>query len=186
MNTIPKNLEECFVALESIVAFPAELEIFISCRKEELIKYHRGLGLWIRNNWNLWDSSSELKTFLTTQGLKHPDDMSQFIIEKFWEYLHNKNESAPPATNGMSEIIATKIIRIHGSFTAVKDILDKLDPNLSAKFTTNCVCCNPQEDIEVKCGMDASGNYKFIGFQTSCLKSGGGLMVSPPLVKVSK
>ena len=54
--------------------------------KNGAISVHHSLGRWIRNNWGLWENS-ELKRNLEKEGLTHPDDMSNYIIEEFLKTL---------------------------------------------------------------------------------------------------
>ena len=57
------------------------------------LSVHHSLGRWIRNNFGLWkDEDTPLKLELKELGYEHPDDMSNFIIEKYIEYIENGNE----------------------------------------------------------------------------------------------
>lgn len=52
------------------------------------LSVHHSLGRWIRNNFGLWaEEDTPLKSELKELGYKHPDDMSNFIIEKYIEYV---------------------------------------------------------------------------------------------------
>lgn len=83
---IPKNLEETY-------SFIDELEID---GKDEWLKLndetsitsaHMGLGMWIRNNFELWEDDSKLKNwFSDNYFIDHPDDISTIIIL----YYHQK------------------------------------------------------------------------------------------------
>lgn len=43
---------------------------------------HFGGGLWLRNNWSLWDPETPLaKWFRENLGLGHADDMSGILME---------------------------------------------------------------------------------------------------------
>lgn len=81
---IPNNLEEAIKELDK------EL---LDEDKDYLLEHgalsvHHSLGRWIRNTWELWDDEgNELKTSLKKLGYSHPDDMSNYIIEKYFEYL---------------------------------------------------------------------------------------------------
>lgn len=57
------------------------------------LSVHHSLGRWIRNNFGLWrEEDTPLKSELKELGYEHPDDMSNFIIEKYIEYIKNGNE----------------------------------------------------------------------------------------------
>ncbi|MBI5639792.1 MAG: hypothetical protein HZA17_05135 [Nitrospirae bacterium] len=44
---------------------------------------HFGVGLSIRNYYNLWDEKSELRQLFEKNGVFHPDDMAALIMETF-------------------------------------------------------------------------------------------------------
>ncbi len=56
-----------------------------------LAEYHFGLGTWIRNHF-LYGDTALAKEFEAV-GIKHPDDMSGFIIEMFHTHCNSKNFS---------------------------------------------------------------------------------------------
>ena len=58
-------------------------------KEADMIQYHMGLGMWIRNNWGLWKGLRLAKWF-NTQGIEVPDDMSGIILTSFWRHLHGK------------------------------------------------------------------------------------------------
>lgn len=50
----PRNLKECFDALD-IIIIPDDQKLLTEwTEKEFMSKVHFGLGRWIRNNWELW------------------------------------------------------------------------------------------------------------------------------------
>jgi hypothetical protein len=87
---IPKDMEDCFLQLNKILKEKDIEEIKSLSSKKEMIKYHHGLGLWIRNNWGLW-SGSRLQVYLLQKKLKHPDDMSSLILEYYYDWLHGNH-----------------------------------------------------------------------------------------------
>ena len=74
-------------------------------KKEELIDCHFALGMWIRNNFGLWQGNKELpvdcgKRQYGHLNLKieefpevHPDNVSGIIIEALWEKLRAETKS---------------------------------------------------------------------------------------------
>lgn len=85
---IPTDLEDCFKELKKML--PADLvEKMKSAPEKDMIKYHFGLGRWMRNNWGLW-SQSRLREYFKKLGLAHPDDMSSVVLKCFWRHLNNK------------------------------------------------------------------------------------------------
>lgn len=45
--------------------------------------YHFGIGMWMRNNWGLWDKESDLHKWFASHGITHADDMSGIILTSF-------------------------------------------------------------------------------------------------------
>ena len=85
---IPTDLDDCFKELKKML--PAELvEKMKSGPEKDMIKYHHGLGTWLRNNWGLW-AGSRLREYFKKLGLAHPDDMSSVVLKSFWRHLNNK------------------------------------------------------------------------------------------------
>ena len=82
---IPTTIEEAMASLDARITDEDKAYI------QELgsISVHHTLGRWIRNEWGLWGDSG-LKQALTNKGIEHPDEMSDYIIRQFIEYLKNK------------------------------------------------------------------------------------------------
>ena len=83
-KTIPTDLAECV----------AELDRFLGNEDKALLKIgvvgmHFSLGMWIRDNWGLWERGP-LYQYLEEMGFIHPDDMSDTILEYYHHYLNGK------------------------------------------------------------------------------------------------
>ena len=97
-NKIPKTKEECFAQLDAMLSDEDKNELKNS---EDVIRFHFSLGMWIRNNWIYPLSEEERDTFMMMFAddeksefgfyFSHPDMTSSDIIEKYVEYLKNKN-----------------------------------------------------------------------------------------------
>ena len=85
---IPRDLDDCFARLEEILQ-PEDVEMMKSGTEDDMIQYHFGLGMWMRNNWGLW-GDSRLARWFNAQGIQHPDDMSGIILDSFWRHLNEK------------------------------------------------------------------------------------------------
>ena len=79
---MPKNLEEALTILNIIVSDEDKEYI----KENGAISVHFSLGMWIRNNFGLWENS-ELYSYLFEKGFTHPDDMSNYVIEEFIKTL---------------------------------------------------------------------------------------------------
>lgn len=85
---IPKDLDDCFVQLKKQLT-PEDIEKMKTGTEDDMIQYHFGLGMWMRNNWGLW-GGSRLSKWFNAQGINHPDDMSGVILDSFWRHLNQK------------------------------------------------------------------------------------------------
>ena len=56
-------------------------------KREDLIKFHFGWGMGIRNALGLWSGNDALLRSACCEGLCHPDDASMKIIEAVWDEL---------------------------------------------------------------------------------------------------
>ena len=84
---IPATIEEAFDILDDVLT-EEDKEYLV---ENGAISAHFSLGMWIRNEWKLWEPvDSDIKTYLKKEGYEHPDDMSNYIIEEFIKYLNNK------------------------------------------------------------------------------------------------
>ena len=70
----PINLNECLDQLEKIVNKNEFL-------KNDTIIFHHTLGMSIRNNWELWNETSEIHKWFKSIGIWHADDMSGIIFD---------------------------------------------------------------------------------------------------------
>jgi len=85
---IPRDLNDCFVELKKIVS-PEDLEKIKDEKEDDMVLYHGGLGMHLRNDWGLW-AGSRLSEWFNKQGIEHPDDMSGIILDSFWRHLNSQ------------------------------------------------------------------------------------------------
>jgi len=88
-NYIPKNLDECFVQINSFWNDSLKLEVKKMTEKDFSANSHFGFGMWMRNNWGLW-GGSRLATYFNNFGIYHADDMSGIILTSFHRHLTGK------------------------------------------------------------------------------------------------
>lgn len=79
---IPDTIEAAVAMLDTIISDEDKEYIL----KNGSISVHHSLGRWIRNNWGLWEEG-ELKECLRAKGIEHPDDMSDYIIQRFIDHI---------------------------------------------------------------------------------------------------
>jgi len=76
------NFLICVWSDTSKVAFKTEPE------NDAVSELHFGTGLYMRNNWGLWEGKNSLFRFFKTKGIFHPDDMSSIILTSFHRTLN--------------------------------------------------------------------------------------------------
>lgn len=84
---ITREIENCFPILEKQFGKQAIKEL-INCEFSNLSWYHFGLGTWIREH--LLNENQLLFQMLTQSGIRHKDEMSWFILQMFYLYVHMK------------------------------------------------------------------------------------------------
>ena len=95
---IPQTKEECFAQLDAMLSEEDKNELRNS---EDAFEYHFTLGMWIRNHWIYPLDDVELESFMkmfededeSAFGFHcfHPDDVSCDILDKYVEYLKEKD-----------------------------------------------------------------------------------------------
>jgi ankyrin repeat protein len=83
---IPVDLEDCFVELHRMF-HPDRVNAIRSWDERDMIDFHFGLGMYLRNKWGLW-GGSRLQEYFFSIGVCHPDDMSGIIFDSFWRHLN--------------------------------------------------------------------------------------------------
>jgi hypothetical protein len=86
---IPKDLEDCFVQINSFWNDSTKIKVKNWEEKEFAGKVHFGFGMWMRNNWRLW-GGSRLSKYFNDLGVYHPDEMSGIILDSYHRHLNNK------------------------------------------------------------------------------------------------
>ena len=89
---IPKDIKDCFLQFDRLLPKVDIDKIKRLKGKNETIKYHLSLGLWIRNNWGLW-GGSRFQLYMHDRTNDEPDGMSALILEYYWEWLHGINKN---------------------------------------------------------------------------------------------
>ena len=84
---IPEDLEDTFNQLDQLLS-TEDIDTLKSKQSEnDLVDYHFGLGLWMRNKWGLWQGS-RLSKYFNDVGVFHPDDISGIILHSYWRRLN--------------------------------------------------------------------------------------------------
>ena len=77
-DSVPATLDEAIRLLQEAMTSQEIKEV----SKLESSELHFSLGMYLRNQWSLWDKDSIINTwFRTTYGVDHADDVSGIILE---------------------------------------------------------------------------------------------------------
>ncbi len=77
-DIVPSNLEEALKLLKEALTKNEVKEI----KPLDSSELHFTLGMYLRNQWSLWESKSIIvKWFKKTYGVNHADDISGIILE---------------------------------------------------------------------------------------------------------
>ena len=116
----PNTMKEAIEVLNDYFSYvnTEEKEYFNNSTSSDIvIQYHHGLGQKIRNAW-LWPkdhkdahSVSEIHKVFVNLNIKHPDDMSHFLLELFWHFKHDTSKSIEEHTEKLlNEMIIKDIL----------------------------------------------------------------------------
>jgi hypothetical protein len=89
---IPKDLGDCFIELDKLLSEVDKKEMKSLLKRDDMVQYHMGLGMWMRNNWGLW-GGSRLQKYFRDRKIGHPDDMSSVILNYYYDWLNGKKET---------------------------------------------------------------------------------------------
>ena len=88
LTYIPKTLEQSFVWLDEHLS---NKEDFIKENEDDAVAMgHMGIGRYMRNNWKLWEGTSEISFWFISNGIKHPDDMSGIVMTSYWRFKNDE------------------------------------------------------------------------------------------------
>lgn len=85
----PATLDACHARLLAEMPKEEIEQIKGMTNMSEMIVYHFGAGMGMRNEWGLW-AGSPLYWHLWRKGLRHPDDMSGYILDTLWCRVHSQ------------------------------------------------------------------------------------------------
>ncbi len=86
---VPKDLDDALKQLDVLLGDQGRAKV-LSAGESDMIQYHMGLGMWMRNNRGLW-TGSPLAQYFNQIGIRHPDDMTGIIFDSYWRKLHGRN-----------------------------------------------------------------------------------------------
>ena len=86
----PRNLEECYAILDSIIPEAEKVNIQKSENPKVMSKYHMSLGLFIRNNW-IRNGNIELVEQINPDHYKvGVDDIGSIVLAGYWYHIHKR------------------------------------------------------------------------------------------------
>ena len=85
-NMPPKNLAEAIFVLDAQLDAETKQKMKESSR-DDMVRYHLGLGMGLRNEWKLWHDSKLAQQF-KANGIYSADNMSGLILDIYWKHLN--------------------------------------------------------------------------------------------------
>ena len=86
LDVVPTNLEEALTLIKASLTPKEVVQI-----TESTFGLHFGLGMYLRNNWELWEPLNILNLwFKKNYGIDHADDISSIILECLHDDLNNR------------------------------------------------------------------------------------------------
>lgn len=86
---IPASLGEAFTELDQGFPEVDRNEMSALPEREDMIAYHLGLGMWMRNNWRL-HGGSRLKQYFLNHGVRDAEEMSTIVLFFYYDLLTGK------------------------------------------------------------------------------------------------
>ncbi len=88
---IPEDINDAINTLDKIYSDSTKAEITKLTENEYVNgNYRLGIGLWMRNNWQLW-AGSRLSEFFRDNKINHPESMSVVILKSYYRHLKNED-----------------------------------------------------------------------------------------------
>lgn len=85
--SIPSTFEEAMEIFFKLLT-PEEQADLTRMSEDEVNSLHHGFGMWLRNNWGLWDENSAMCKHMKSLGFMHADDMSGSLLREFWARMN--------------------------------------------------------------------------------------------------
>ena len=92
-SDVPATVAEAISLMKKILPQHVQDEVR-AMKREDVEKLHFSLGMWARNNFQLWDGKSEIRKQI---GTVCPDNASSIIVWSFWNSLQEEKQSAETA-----------------------------------------------------------------------------------------
>jgi hypothetical protein len=114
---LPHDLRSAIQELDAILPQEAKIKL---AKYRSTAWAHRGLGMWIRNNWGLWSqprrrptvnkheknggckesglmrAKSPLREYFLRRGFSNPDEISGLILDAYQRHLRGVNRHPAP------------------------------------------------------------------------------------------
>jgi hypothetical protein len=85
---VPRVVGDAFRRLDGELE-PADRDTIRGTPANDMIRYHMGLGMYVRNEYGLW-KGGPLQDFFLRKGVQHPDDMSSVLLDAYRLYLRGE------------------------------------------------------------------------------------------------
>ena len=82
---IPATFDEVITEFDKMLSVVVKLKLL----EGSIWDYHFTLGLWLRNNWNLWKQPPLVQSLVERGASPHPDDLGSLLLLGYQKYLQS-------------------------------------------------------------------------------------------------
>lgn len=87
---MPANLEECYSHFDKMLPRAVRASILEMAVPSEVIRFHHGLGTFLRNTLGLWSGSTFSDYINKNTKERHPDEISNNLLRGYWYHLQGE------------------------------------------------------------------------------------------------
>lgn len=161
-NYKPKDVEDAIEFLDYKWNDSDKQKFKETDEKSATVMLHFGIGMSMRNNWNLWTGDSQLSKYFKSIGIFHPDDMSSIILTSLHRRLNNKDidlqgqikyyKSYWKAVKDEHEMRQKKVVEVYNQFEIGDKItvimqVDTVDNEIRAIGNPGDWTVRPEKDL---------------------------------------
>ncbi|MEM7548254.1 MAG: DUF6794 domain-containing protein [Bacteroidota bacterium] len=84
----PENIDQALKHIDVILDDSTQANFKRKPEGIAVSQMHYGFGLWMRNNWNLYEKKGKLSKFFRAEGIKYAADMSSILLALYHRKLN--------------------------------------------------------------------------------------------------
>ena len=89
----PAEFRPVFRVLDTLLT-NGQRDTLRTALRDSAWRYHFSLGMFVRNEFGLWQGGP-LQSYFLARGVRHPDDMSDILLRAYGEHLRGEPVDVP-------------------------------------------------------------------------------------------